>query len=122
MLKIIETGDPVILRILAEGTVTQDDYEKILIPRLEQLVQAKKKVRCLIETGEDFQGYTPGAAWDDFLVGIKFYSLFIKCAVVSDVDWIRHASHFFGLFLPCPVKVFHNNEINSALKWISTDS
>jgi hypothetical protein len=51
---------------LAEmGGVTTDDYENVLIPEFEKTVRSKGKVKLLLIFGDDFTGYSVGAAWDD---------------------------------------------------------
>ena len=37
--------------------------------------------------------------------------------MVSDRDWIRHATHAFGAFMPGEVKVFDVEELPDALTW-----
>ena len=107
-----------ILFVTAIGTVTGEDYETILVPVLESMFSADGKVRMLYKLGEDFTGYTAAAMWDDAKVGMKHLTDFEKIAVVSDVDWIRGAVRVFGFAIPCPVKVFSDDESSDAHNWI----
>lgn len=121
MLKRIPINAPRTLGICAEDTVSKDDYESVLIPLLEKMDKKGERVRFLFQFGPDFKGVTLGAAWDDLRAGVKFYHLFEKCAIVSDVEWVCHASLAFGIFWPCPVKVFKNSELKDAIEWITNN-
>jgi hypothetical protein len=42
-----------------------------------------------------------------------------KIAVVTDVDWIRQAASFYGLFRPGRARVFHNEQFGEARDWVA---
>jgi hypothetical protein len=118
MLIKIETESSKIIAVKAEGKVTRDDYERVLVPMLEAAHVKGQKIRFLYQFGAEFSGLSPAAAWDDFRVGLKYLSLFEKCAVVSDIHLIRNATKIASAFFPCPVKVFKNGEFPSAMEWL----
>jgi len=103
----------------ANGKVTGEDYDNVLIPAVEEKLERHKKIRVLYHLGENFSGFTAEAMWDDAKVGIKHISAFEKIAVVSDVDWIIAAVKVFAFVIPCPVKVFNNNKFSMAKAWIA---
>ncbi len=120
MLKTINGLPANVIGVSAEGTVTRDDYETVLIPLLKAEYDRGHRVRLLFQLGANFSGYTPGAAWDDLKVGLKYLRLFERCAVVSDIGWIRTSSQFVGSFLPCPTRVFANAELETAVAWLAS--
>ena len=120
MLKHIEHLPSSILGLYAEGKVTREDYESLVIPLLEEKHRRGERVRFLYQFGPEFSRFTPGAAMDDFRVGLKYLRLFERCAVVTDLDWLRHATHLFGSLMPCPIRVFTNDELNAAIEWLSS--
>lgn len=120
MLKKIPNLPADVLGIRAEGKVTPDDYESVLMPLLEEVRTKGQRVRFLYQLGNDFDRLTPGAAWDDARVGVKYIRLFERCAVVSDVSWLRTAVEIFAPLLPCPSKVFGNDEMAKAVDWLSS--
>lgn len=119
MLKKIEGLSPKILGLQAEGTLTKSDYESVLMPMLEEEHRHGNRIRLLYQLGEGFTGITAGAAWDDFKVGLKYLRLFERCAIVTDIAWIRNATQFMGSFIPCPTRVFKNEEFQNAVAWLS---
>jgi hypothetical protein len=120
MLKKIDGLPANVMGVSAEGTVTREDYESILIPLLKAEYDRGQRVRLLFQLGTKFLDYTPGAAWDDLKVGLKYLRLFERCAIVSDVEWIRTSSQFVGSFIPCPTHVFANAEFENAVAWLAS--
>ncbi len=120
MLKRIENLPHSVLGIRAEGTVTKKDYETVLNPFLEDMHHRGQHVRFLYQFSPEFSGFTAGAALEDFRVGLKYLRLFVRCAVVSDKDWIRQATLFVGSLMPCPIQVFRNNQLTDAIEWLAS--
>lgn len=104
----------------ATGMVTAEDYEQILIPIVTDRLDGYGKVRLLLHFGEDFEGYSLGAAWDDAKFGVTHIGHFEKLAAVSDTAWIRSAAKVIAPFVRCPVQVFHDAELEPAKQWITT--
>jgi len=108
-----------VLGFTAKGTVTMNDYETIIIPAVEDLFSRKKKVRFLYHLGKDVTGFEAAAIWDDTKLGLKHLTGWERMAVVSDIEWVRAAIRIFGVVIPGHVRVFHNNELAEATRWIS---
>jgi SpoIIAA-like len=54
-----------VVGIVAKGELTSEDYEKVLIPAVDQALQSNEKIRLLYVLGGEFNGLTAGAVWDD---------------------------------------------------------
>lgn len=108
-----------VLGFAAKGTVTADDYESVIMPAVDAMFSRREKVRFLYLLGEGFTGFGLGAMWDDTKLGLKHLRGWERMAVVSDVEWVRAAVRVFGLAMPGHVRVFHNDEIAEATRWIS---
>ena len=118
MIELISDLQDNVVGFTAKGEVTADDYELVLIPTVETKLKEHNKIRLLYHLGPDFTGYSTGAMWDDTKVGLHHITAWEKIAVVSDVDWIRGATKFFGFAMPGHVKVFSNNQLSDpAMKW-----
>ena len=116
--RIIDLPDNV-LGIEASGEITADDYEAVLVPALEQKLHDSDRLRLLYVLGDGFDGITAGAAWEDAKVGLRHMSRFDRIAVVTDVDWVRHAVKAFGFAMPGDVRVFEGDDLKDAREWIS---
>jgi hypothetical protein len=108
-----------VLGLKASGEVTADDYKTVVVPAIEEKLTKHKKVRLLYVIGDEFKGYTGGAAWEDAKVGMKHLTSFERVAVVTDVDWIGNMIKAFGFALPGEVRVFDDDDLGDARQWIS---
>jgi len=105
--------------VRASGTVTRDDYERVFAPLLAGAHREGRRIRLLYELPPEFKGLTAGAGLEDMRLGLKYLRLFERCAVVTDVGWLREAARLFGALIPCQVKVFHNAERAEAIDWLA---
>lgn len=108
-----------VLGFAAKGKVTAADYEAVLIPAVEARFAQQDKVRLLYHLGADFDGFEPGAMWDDAKLGFRHLTGWERVAVVSDIEWIRIALRVFGVVIPGKLRVFHNTELDEAKRWIA---
>ena len=115
------TSDPAtnLITAVARGKVTGTDYELALIPAVDAALKVNKKIRLLYHLGEEFQGFSVEAVWDDAKLGLSHLTAFEALAVVTDVPWITDAVKFFGLLMRCPVKVFSNAHLAEAKDWVA---
>lgn len=108
-----------VLGFTAKGMVTADDYESVIIPLLEERFVRHEKVRFLYHIGDEFTGFETAAMWDDTKVGMKHLTGWERIAIVSDVEWLKVVIKAFGLVIPGEVRVFANEELAEATRWIS---
>ena len=101
------------------GTVTEQDYANVLMPALEEAIAEHDDVRLLVHVDSDFKDYTLGALFADAKVGMKHWRGFDRVAVVADVGWFSRAVRAFSVFMPCPVMVFPEAELDDARRWLT---
>lgn len=118
MLKVIGGLPDGVVGVEAVGEVTAQDYERILIPYVERVLHTHGKIRFLYQIEAGFTGFTAGALWDDAKIGLHYWKKFERCAVVTDVKWIRDSVGLFRVVFPCPVKVFRDSELAEAKAWL----
>lgn len=107
-----------VLGLKATGQVSAQDYKTVLVPAVEEKLRKQKKARLLYLLGDDFEGFTGGAAWEDAKVGMKHLTSFERVAVVTDADWIEGIIKAFGFALPGEVRVFDDDDLDEARLWI----
>jgi hypothetical protein len=106
--------------VRAVGKVSKEDYLRVLDPLIHEAQFARRRLRFLFHLGPEFEGFTPGAAWEDAKIGLQSLGLFDGCAVVTEVGWIRESTRLMGFFMPCPVRVFGNQDLNQAIAWLDS--
>ncbi len=104
----------------AVGTVTAADYGRVFAPLVDRARQTGSRMRLLYQFGPGFRRITPGALWADTRLGVSYVRLLDGCAVVSDLGWIRAPSRGIGAWMPCPVRVFNDNERDEAAAWLTS--
>ena len=119
MLKIMNDLPANVLGVSAEGKITGTDYETVLIPALEEKLKANKKIRMLYQLGSDFSGFEMSAMLDDAKVGLKHISAWDRIALVSDHETINSFAKFFGHLMTCELRIFKNDELETAKSWIT---
>jgi len=111
-----------VIAIACHGQVTKADYETVLIPDLEGKLGRHKWVRIYCEIAPDYAGLDPGAIWEDTKVGFTHLRDWERAAMVTDVEWMRHAAKFFGGFFGFLVsgewRAFPLAEADRAREWI----
>ena len=118
MFEIIQDMPDNVVAVRASGQISGKDYDDVLIPAVDSSLKRHGKIRILYQLSRDFSGFTAEAMFDDAKVGIRHRTSFEKIAVVTDADWISRAVQFFSVFIPCPVKVFGNNDMSGAKAWL----
>ena len=89
----------------ASGKVTDEDYETVLVPA----------VRAALPEGTT---YSAGAMFADAKLWAGHLRGWERVAVVSDADWLEHAIKAFGWMMPGEVRVFDDDEVDEAKRWL----
>ena len=118
MLKRVENLEGDTLGFEAVGEVTGEDYEKTLIPALEESLQKHDKINFLYLIGDNFKSFDLKAMYDDSMVGVKHFFDFNKIAVVTNKDWIKNLTKAFAPLYPMQIKAFDTENLQEAIKWL----
>ncbi len=84
MLKLIPGLPGSVIGIEAVGKVEADDHRQVLDPAAADQMKAHHKVRLLYVLGEQYEGYTAAAMWEDTKLGFHDISAWERIAVVTD--------------------------------------
>jgi hypothetical protein len=122
MIERLQELPPGIDGLRARGTVTAGDYWDQVRPLLDQARREGRRVRLVYQLGPQLDRFTAGAVLEDAKVGFEYLNLFDRCAIVTDVKWISHATRFFAPAMPWPVRVYEDSEWPVALSWLSSAS
>jgi len=120
MLERITTLPAGIDGVKAVGKVTQQDYQQVLSPIIEEARRTSRRVRLLYQFGPEFQGFTAGGVWEDASLGLRSLRLIDGFAIVTDVDWIRDSARLLMFFMPGPVRLFGNAQYADAVAWLES--
>jgi hypothetical protein len=103
----------------AQGVVTSDDYAQVFAPLVDRLRRDGQRLRLLYQFGPSFTRLTPGALWADSKLGFRYLPLLDGCALVSDIAWIREPARGIAAWMPCPMRVYANEQRDEAATWLA---
>lgn len=118
MLEVMPESTGKILWLRAGDKLTGQDYREVFIPRLEAVIREHGRVRVLFHLDPNFQGWTPGALWDDLKLDLKHRGAFEKVALVGAPLWADTVMKLFAHFLPGEVRTFLREHLAEAWIWI----
>ncbi len=118
MIEILEGFPDNVVAASSVGRITRQDYDAVLIPRVEATAKRHPNIRCYYEISTDFAGMEPGAVWEDFRLGVEYWTRWERVAVVTDVVWIAHAVNAFRVLMPGRTRLFATGEKAMARAWI----
>jgi len=112
----IPVNEKNILAFKAGGKLTDADYQQFL-PKLENLIRKYGCVSLYVEL-EDFKGWEPKAAWDDFQFGVKHDRDARRIAIVGD-NVLEHAGiALTNLFTSSEMRFFNKDASQQAWEWL----
>lgn len=120
MITQLETGSAKILGFRLNGKLHDADYRRF-VPTLEAAQAAAGKLRLFAQF-EDFQGWDPHAAWDDFRFGLKHYADFERIALVGERRWEAWLAIFCKPFTRAEVRYFTADDAAAAWAWLRADA
>ena len=107
----------------ATGLVTRDEYDQILLPPMRAAAEAGD-VRMVFAVGPDFDRFQAGVIAEDtkmgLTLGVGHHSAWKRMAILTDVDWIAHASHMFSWLVPGELMVGDLDALAEAKVWVAS--
>ena len=119
MIRILEGFPEGVVAVSAVGRVTRQHYDTVLVPRIEAAAKKHGKIHLYYEIGPEFDTMEPAAMWEDFKVGIGYWTHWGRIAVVTEVPWIAHLVNAFRFLMPGQIRVFTANETDAARAWVA---
>ncbi|HZX59413.1 MAG TPA: STAS/SEC14 domain-containing protein [Mucilaginibacter sp.] len=119
MLQFIKNLPDHVVGIRAIDEVDKEDYEKVLIPRMEELVERQGEINYLLVLETDVQNFSVAAWFEDFKLGLKNFRKWNKVAIVTDqkgVEWLADISRHL---IPGESRGFKLSELSEAIEWVS---
>jgi hypothetical protein len=120
MIEVLPESQGKVFGIKGSGKITTRDYEEVLIPRLEAVLQEQGKMRLLYLLAEDFEGWEAGAMWDDTKFGLKHRKDFEKVALVGGARWMEVLMKLFGTLMEGEIKNFPREQLQDAWEWLKS--
>ncbi|MGI8955360.1 MAG: STAS/SEC14 domain-containing protein [Chthoniobacterales bacterium] len=105
-----------LVRVVVSGKLTQEDYDA-LIPAWEQTIARHGSMRMLLVM-ENFAGWEPHAAWDDFRFNTTHADKVEKVAAVGEEAWQKWIMKLGSFFVRDDVRYFDSSQLAEAERWV----
>jgi hypothetical protein len=105
----------------ATGEITEDDYRRVVIPAVERLVRMSGTINFLLLLDTSVTRFSPGAWWQDTMMGLRRLTRWRRAAIVADSEGIRKFTDMFSKLAPGEFKGFTKEQLPNAIEWTSDD-
>ncbi len=119
MLSIIQDLPSHVVGIKATGTVNKEDFETVLIPALDDLVERTGKINYLLQLDTEVKNFSLGAWLQDAKVGLTNFTKWNKIAIVTAEKGVEKFSDIFGIAVPGESKGFSPDQLEEAKQWVA---
>ena len=103
-----------VLAYRAVGHIESRDYDDVLKPAVDATMRDHGELRFVYVLGDEFDGYSFGAEWEDAKLGLGHLFRWKRCAVATNHDWVRHLMGVFGWMMPSGLPTMMHSRSDSA--------
>lgn len=117
MIQVINAPENVVaFRALDE--VTKDDYQKVMAPAIEKLVERINEINFLFLIDTELENFTAAAWIQDAMIGLKNLGKWNRAAIVTDSKKAITFTNGFSYFVPGEFKGFKKDSFDQAMHWV----
>ncbi|UZT97487.1 STAS/SEC14 domain-containing protein [Chryseobacterium fluminis] len=117
MINIIPEAPENVAAFNATGEVTREDFENLVVPRVNQKVDEYGELNYLLYLDTDLDQFTMGAWLQDALLGLKNLTKWNRAAIVTDKQGVQNFTDIFSVVMPGEFKSFPKENLYNALYW-----
>lgn len=106
----------------AIGEVSKADYENVMVPRIDKLVQDQDELNFLFLIETELKEFTMGAWLQDALLGLKHLTKWNRAAIVTDNESAIKFTDAFSVVAPGEFRGYRIAQYDEALAWVAGDN
>ena len=118
MLTLIDGLPDHVIGIRITDKLRADDYEKQLIPLVNERLEKHRKLDFLCCIDGEWKGMEAGAVWQDLRLGLGRIGHWARLAIVTDIGWMENAVKLFSVFSPGELRHFDSDDYAEARDWV----
>jgi hypothetical protein len=119
MVELLRDFPPHVAAYRASGKVNKDEYEKIVMARVDEVAMQYGKINFLVRLETDMENYSLAAFIDYLKVSFEHFSKWNRMAIVSDEKWIRVAYDALSPLVHGTIKGYTLKDFEPAKQWVS---
>lgn len=103
---------------MATHDVTKEDFDKIVLPAVAELVKRTDKLNYLFVLETPLKNFTIGAWMTDAMFTLNNINKWNRAAIVTDAEGVKAFTKIFSKVMPGEFRGFNHDELNQAIKWV----
>ena len=119
MVELLKDFPPHVAAYRAWGAVSKEEYEQIVMARVDETAARFGKINFLVRLETDMDNYSIGAFFDYLKISFKHFTKWNRMAIVSDERWLRTAYELLSPLVPGVIKGYKLDEFEEARQWVS---
>lgn len=119
MVELLTGFPPHVAAYKAWGKVNADEYEQVVMARVDEVAELYGKINFLVYLETDMENYSIEALLDYLKVSFGHFSKWERMAIVTDESWIRQAYRILSPLVHGEIKGYTLNEFDEAKAWVS---
>lgn len=119
MVELLTDFPPHVAAYRAAGKVNKEEYEQIVMARVNEVAAAYGRINFLVLLQTDFENYSAAAFLDYLKISFKHFSKWNRMAIVTDERWLRKAYDMLSPLVHGVINGYELNQYAEAKQWVS---
>jgi hypothetical protein len=119
MVELLPDFPPHVAAYRAEGAVSKEEYEDVVMRRIDTVANQYGKINFLVKLETSMSNYTPTAFLDYLKVSFEHFTKWNRMAIVTDERWVRISYETLSYLTPGEIRTYRLDEYEPAKQWVS---
>lgn len=119
MVELLPDFPPHVAAYRAEGAVSKEEYEDVVMRRIDTVASQYGKINFLVKLETSMSNYTPTAFLDYLKVSFEHFTKWNRMAIVTDERWVRISYETLSYLTPGEIRTYRLDEYEVAKQWVS---
>ena len=119
MVELLTDLPPHVAAYKATGAVSKEEYEQVVMLRVNQVAEQFGKINFLVLLETDMDNYSIGAFVDYVKISFQHFSRWERMAIVSDERWVRNTYDVLSYLVHGTIKTYLTKDADLAKQWVS---
>jgi hypothetical protein len=119
MVELLDGFPPHVAAYRATGEVNKDEYERVVMARVDEVAAQFGKINFLVLMQTDFQNYSLPAFIDYLKVSFEHFTKWERMAIVTDQTWVRNAYDALSPLVHGRIIGYELKDFEDAKVWVS---
>jgi hypothetical protein len=119
MVELLTGFPPHVAAYRATGHVNKEEYEQVVMQRVNHVAAQFGKINFLVLLETDFENYSSGAFVDYVKISFQHFSKWNRMAIVTDERWVRIAYDMLSPLVHGVINGYKLDQYEEAKQWVS---